>query len=41
MKQQAIEFIKENKIIVIVRGVAKDSLLKTAEAIKTAHPPKV
>ena len=33
MKQQAIEFIKENKIIVIVRGVAKDSLLKTAEAM--------
>ena len=33
MKQKAIEFIKDNKIIVIVRGVAKDSLLKTAEAM--------
>ena len=33
MKQKSIEFIKENKIIVIVRGVAKDSLLKTAEAM--------
>lgn len=33
MKQKTIEFVKDNKIIVIVRGVAKDKLLKTAEAM--------
>ena len=33
MKQKTIEFIKENKIIVIVRGLAENKLLSTAEAM--------